>query len=147
MRWHQTGYHTFHVMAQRYGNGPYMYRDQSSYASSQRETSLHCNDVAHWLGAHLDWSLYVSYQYLRLVGPRQAQFRESDGTRAHAGLGGSVYTSRTILFMRFWGIDLIENSNWQILKIMCLLCHNIIMYAFSRSHHEFRYWWYPGGYR
>ena len=32
-------------------------RNQSSYAPSQLETSLHCNDVSHWLGAYLDWSL------------------------------------------------------------------------------------------
>ena len=33
-------------------------RDQSSYAPSQWETSLHCNDVSHWLGAYLDWCLH-----------------------------------------------------------------------------------------
>ena len=27
------------------------------YAPSQWETSLHCNDVSHWLGAYLNWSL------------------------------------------------------------------------------------------
>ena len=27
---------------------------------SPRETSLHCNDVSHWLGAYLDWSLLSS---------------------------------------------------------------------------------------
>ena len=28
---------------------------------SQWETSLHCNDISHWLGAYLDWSLhYIS---------------------------------------------------------------------------------------
>ena len=32
-------------------------RDQSRYAPNQWETSLQCNDVSHWLGAHLDWSL------------------------------------------------------------------------------------------
>ena len=32
--------------------------DQSRYLSSQWETLLHCNDVSHWLGAHLGWSLY-----------------------------------------------------------------------------------------
>ena len=32
-------------------------RDQSRYAPSPWETSLHCNDVPHWLGAYLDWSL------------------------------------------------------------------------------------------
>ena len=32
-------------------------RDQSRYAPSQWETSLQCNDVSHWLGAYLDWSL------------------------------------------------------------------------------------------
>ena len=33
------------------------FRDQSRYAPSQWETSLHCNDVSHWPGAYLDWSL------------------------------------------------------------------------------------------
>ena len=32
-------------------------RDQSMYAPSQWEMSLHCNDISHWLGAYLDWSL------------------------------------------------------------------------------------------
>ena len=31
--------------------------DQTRYAPSQWETSLHCNDVSHWLGTYLDWSL------------------------------------------------------------------------------------------
>ena len=31
--------------------------DQSRYAPSQWETSLHCNDVSHWLSPYLDWSL------------------------------------------------------------------------------------------
>ena len=35
-------------------------RDQSRCAPSQCETSLHCNDVSHWLGAYLDWSLHWS---------------------------------------------------------------------------------------
>ena len=32
-------------------------RDQSRYEPSQWETSSHCNDVSHWLGTYLDWSL------------------------------------------------------------------------------------------
>ena len=35
----------------------YQHRDQSSYAPSQWETLLQCNNVSHWLGAYLDWSL------------------------------------------------------------------------------------------
>ena len=38
----------------------YILRDQSRYSPSQWETSLQCNDVSHWLGAYLDWSLYTS---------------------------------------------------------------------------------------
>ena len=33
-----------------------------SYEPSQWETSLHCTDISHWLGAYLDWSL-VSKMY------------------------------------------------------------------------------------
>ena len=33
------------------------FMDQSRYAPSQWETSLHCNDVSHWLGTYLNWSL------------------------------------------------------------------------------------------
>ena len=40
----------------KYWKSP-LYRDQSRYAPSQWETSLQCNDVSHWLGAFLDWSL------------------------------------------------------------------------------------------
>ena len=32
-------------------------RDQSSYTPNQWETSLQCNDVSHWLGAYINWSL------------------------------------------------------------------------------------------
>ena len=32
-------------------------RDQSRYVPSQWEMLLHCNDISHWLGAYLDWSL------------------------------------------------------------------------------------------
>ena len=35
-------------------------RDQSRYAPIQWETSLHCNDVFHWLGAYLGWSLTLT---------------------------------------------------------------------------------------
>ena len=34
------------------------YGDQSRYAPSPWETSLHCNDVSHWLRAYLDWSYW-----------------------------------------------------------------------------------------
>ena len=34
-----------------------MARDQSRYAHSQWEMSLLCNNISHWLGACLDWSL------------------------------------------------------------------------------------------
>ena len=32
-------------------------RDLSRYARSPCEMSLHCNDISHWPGAYLDWSL------------------------------------------------------------------------------------------
>ena len=38
-----------------------MCREQSSYAPSQWEASLQCNDVSHWLDAYLDWSLDVPW--------------------------------------------------------------------------------------
>ena len=37
------------------------YRDQSRYVPSQWETSLQCNDISHWLGEHLDWSLRLCW--------------------------------------------------------------------------------------
>ena len=37
----------------------YTCSDQFRYAPSQWETSLHCNDASHWLGAYLDWSLHM----------------------------------------------------------------------------------------
>ena len=36
------------------------YRDQSRCVPSQWETLLHCNDISHWLGTHLDWSLFYA---------------------------------------------------------------------------------------
>ena len=41
-------------------------RDQSRYVPSQWETSLHCNDVSHWLGTYLDRSLYSLFHAFRL---------------------------------------------------------------------------------
>ena len=35
-----------------------VFRHQSRYAPCQWEASLQCNDVSHWLGAYLDWSLH-----------------------------------------------------------------------------------------
>ena len=35
-------------------------RDQSRYEPSQLETSSQCNNVSHWLGAYLDWSLELN---------------------------------------------------------------------------------------
>ena len=51
--------------------------EQSSYASSQWDTFLQCNDVLHWLGAYLDWFLHVQvlftywgqFYYNRLTKP------------------------------------------------------------------------------
>ena len=36
---------------------PCQCRDQSRYAPSEWETSLQCNNVSHWLGTYLGWSL------------------------------------------------------------------------------------------
>ena len=47
-------------------------RDQSGYAPSQWETSLHCNDVSHWLGAYPDWSLRQVSACLHLWDTHQA---------------------------------------------------------------------------
>ena len=41
-----------------------LFRDQSRYVPSQWETLLHCNTVSHWLGAYLDWSLPITWQYI-----------------------------------------------------------------------------------
>ena len=57
------GYHCVHLEIFPSGTkiGPGLScRDQSRYAPSQWETSLQCNDVSHWLGAHLNWSLSCS---------------------------------------------------------------------------------------
>ena len=37
-------------------------RNQSRYAPSQSETLLQCNDISHWLGAYLDWSLMMNQE-------------------------------------------------------------------------------------
>ena len=42
-------------------------RDQSRYVPSPWETSLQCNDVSHWLGAYLDWSLQVCCDISKIV--------------------------------------------------------------------------------
>ena len=42
-------------------------RDQPRYAPSQWETSLQCNDVSHWLGAYLDWSLWYHLDQCRYI--------------------------------------------------------------------------------
>ena len=39
-------------------------RDLSRYAPSQWETSLHCNDVSHWLDVYLDSSLELCWLFL-----------------------------------------------------------------------------------
>ena len=39
-------------------------REQSGYAPSHWGTSLQCNDVSHWLGAYLDWSLQLCRWWL-----------------------------------------------------------------------------------
>ena len=44
------------------------FRDQSSYAPSQWETSLHCNDGSHWLGAYPDRSLRFPYYWSLVTG-------------------------------------------------------------------------------
>ena len=48
----------------------------SSYAPSQWEASLQCNDASHWPGAHLDWSLHC-VNSLRPVGHQVGQWTGS----------------------------------------------------------------------
>ena len=43
------------------------YRDRSRYVPSQWETSLQCNNVSHWLGTYLDWSLGIGQNSLVAV--------------------------------------------------------------------------------
>ena len=38
---------------------PFYFRDHFVYAPSQWETTLQCNVVSHWLGAHTKWSFYL----------------------------------------------------------------------------------------
>ena len=70
-------------------------RDQSRSAPNQRETSLQCNDVSHWLGAYLDRSLVTSWHWnaFRLTGP----LRESTGD----GWFSSQRSSNTELIVLF----------------------------------------------
>ena len=43
---------------------------QGIHAPSQWETSLQCNPVFHWLGAHLDWSLIEYHHVSELLNLR-----------------------------------------------------------------------------
>ena len=52
------------ITAEQYSH---FFRDQSRYAPSQWETSLHCNDVSQWLGAYLDWSLFCFVLFFKLT--------------------------------------------------------------------------------
>ena len=42
-------------------------RDNSVYAPSQWDTTLHCNVVSHWLGAFTNWSLQPSERISQVV--------------------------------------------------------------------------------
>ena len=39
-------------------------REQSRYIPSQWETLLQCNDISHWLGTYLDWSLFMWWPFI-----------------------------------------------------------------------------------
>ena len=41
--------------------------DALRWQTVYQETSLQCNDVAHWQGAHLDWSPNAPQSVLRIV--------------------------------------------------------------------------------
>ena len=45
----------------------YLCRDQSRHVPSQWETSLHCDNVSHWLRPYLDWSLSLMPIYWCMV--------------------------------------------------------------------------------
>ena len=51
-------------------------RDRARYAPSQWETSLHCNDVSHWLAAHLDRSMHCISKPLLFTEPLGTHFSE-----------------------------------------------------------------------
>ena len=44
-----------------------MSRDQSTCVPNQWQTLLHCNDISHWLGAYLDWSLHHKKIFFSLM--------------------------------------------------------------------------------
>ena len=39
---------------------PHSFRNMSRYVPSQWEMSLHCNDISHWQGTYLNWSLWLA---------------------------------------------------------------------------------------
>ena len=58
----------------------YCSRDQSRSVPSQWETLLHCNDVSHWLGAYIDWSLFyylLHHNEVSLYRPALRHFTKS----------------------------------------------------------------------
>ena len=69
-------------------------------APSQWETSLHCNDVSHWLGAYLDWSLVSRFGVSCLVRWNTAI---SWQPRTNGELVGfsTIYPKRYTYFLRF----------------------------------------------
>ena len=72
-------------------------RDQFMYAPSQWETSLHFNDVSHWPGAYLDWSLETSCQVSAIANTKH----KSQRGLTRCGVNGCVKCIESRLWYSF----------------------------------------------
>ena len=91
----------------------WVFRADSSFASSQWETTLLCNDVSHWLGANLESALILSNQHF-LYGFQATVFDNLNSfsvkkCSSKCGLE-SVDLARINLFLQSDGGD-IQNDN------------------------------------
>ena len=110
-----------------------MNREQSRYAPSQWETSWHWNDVSHWLGTYLDWSLYQGpvtvYYGNQKHAIRLQRYNPADGNNAWTNFSNPsdlleplipTEMNGTIIGIRAWISNCI-NINGEMQSVICTL--------------------------
>ena len=77
----------------------YWCRDQSRYAPSQWEMSLQCNDISHWLGEYLDWSLLFTLLGCRYTAAIMSVCAHQLVPDTHQNWGFSRITHRSMVII------------------------------------------------
>ena len=116
LSWSSWSVNAWWLCDAKWCHGSWSTRDQSRYVPSQWETSLHCNDVSHWLGAYLEWPY---------IGLRHGFSSGSNKSPPESVVTSQMDSKRTNFSEILIEIEVIQSFNLMHLQQSCLqnVCH------------------------